>query len=168
MFKALNIAAIALALAAFVSAKERGMTTDSGSGVPSDFPRHASSYDWAFAPYTTKDCSGSPVDVSSHGSSHFFGYSSCANMSFHQDDNIKAVKLWVNEEEAEKKFRMCNFPHEDAAKSHCHSVTVEPNSWQCVVMITNENGEPVGDKTMHDIHQFASVTDCDKKNKCKN
>lgn len=168
MFKIFNIVAIALALVSVTSAMQRGMTTDSGSGVPKGFPRHASSYDWAFAPYDNKDCSGRALDVSSHDSSHFFGYSSCANMSFDQSDNVKAVKLWVSSDEEEKEFRMCNYPHEEEAKSHCHSVSVEPNSWKCVVMITNDNGVPVKGKDMHNIHQFASVSDCDNKKQCKN
>lgn len=162
MFK-LSLASIVLALAASVAAYQRGMTTNSGTGFPPNFPPQFPQYKWALATYERSDCTGYSQPVCSLNDMDHFGYRGCGNLTFTKEDGIKAVLVWVNPDQPEMDFRVCNHPNEDEAASHCHKFEVEPNSWKCVVMVTNDHGEPAPGKDIHNLHKVASISECDKK-----
>lgn len=158
MFK-FTLASVVLALASSVVA-ERGMTTVTGQGFPAGFPPTFTQYKWAFATYSNDDCSGYAQPLCSHNDLDYFGYNGCGNLSFTKEDGIKATKIWVNADAKEMDFRMCNYPHAEDAASHCHKLTIEPNTWKCVVMVTNDDGKPVDGKDIHNLHKMASIQEC--------
>ncbi|WFD19731.1 hypothetical protein MCAP1_003612 [Malassezia caprae] len=162
MFK-FTLASVALALAASVAAKERGITTASGQGFPAGFPPNFRDDKWGFATFSSTDCSGYAQPVCSLNDGEYFGYNGCGNLTFTKEDGIKATKIFVNANEPEMSFRMCNYPHVDDAASHCHKIVVEPNTWKCVAMVTNEDGQPEDGKDFHNLHKLASIDECDKK-----
>lgn len=162
MFK-LTFVSIALAFAASVLANQRGMSTTTGQGFPAGFPPNFHDYKWGFATYNNDDCSGRAQPVCSQNEFDYFGYNGCGNLTFTKEDGIKATKIWVNAGQPEMDFRMCNFPHDDDAASHCHKLVIEPNSWKCVVMVTNDEGKPVDGKDIHNLHKLSSIEQCNKK-----
>jgi len=150
---ALLIIFIATLVQASVAATP-GMVTESGQGFPEGFPPHFPKYTWAFNSYDNAHCQGHTKPVPSHNGLSFFGFNSCGRFSLRKDDDIKALRLWVREDQHAMDFQLCTHDKQ------CEVAHIKPNSWQCVSLMPNSQGMLSTNKEPYLLGKLKSISEC--------
>lgn len=131
-----------------------GMATESGQGFPEGFPPHFPKYTWAFMSYDNAHCNGHAKPVASHNRLSFFGFNSCGRFSLKKDDDVKALRIWVREDQYPMDFQLCSH------KKQCYVAHVKPNSWQCVSLVTDSQSTPSANQEPILLGKLKSISEC--------
>ncbi|SHO76567.1 Hypothetical protein MSYG_0905 [Malassezia sympodialis ATCC 42132] len=150
---ALLIALVTMSVQASVAVTP-GMVTESGQGFPEGFPPHFPKFSWAFSSYDNAHCQGHSKPVASHNGLGFFGFNSCGRFSFKKDDNVKALSLWVRDDQHAMDFQLCTHDKQ------CFVAHIKPNSWQCVSLIPNSQGIPEKSNVPSLVGKLKSISEC--------
>lgn len=141
-------------LAKIIKAEPQGMATEAGHGFPEGFPPHFPKYTWAFTPHSDTHCQDHAKPVASHNSLSFFGFTGCGRFTLKKEDGIKAVLLWVREDQHAMEFQISSHTKRN------YVAKVAPNSWQCVSLVDNAQGTFSKNMESPLIGKLKSISEC--------